>query len=226
MPSTRVPRRAAARDRVVEPARAQPGEVGGDVLRAGQDDEVGAGELGRAPRPDDVGHLLQRLELVEVRRRRVAHDGDPRRAGPRGRRRGAVLVRQPVLDARQQADVGHPGRALELLRARARAARSSPRNLFSTKPRRELAVLVGHERPRAVEVREGAAAVDVRDEHDGRVGRVRGAHVREIGGAQVRLGRAPGALEQHELVLREQLLQRPLRDRPERRRPLAPRRCG
>ena len=69
---------------------------------------------------------------------------------------------------------------------------------------------------------ERAAAVDVRDEHHGRIGRVRRAHVGEVGRAQVRLGRAARALQEHEVVLREQLAERAQRDRPQRRRALAP----
>ena len=222
MPSTRVPRRAAAAIASPSPRSPEPGEVGGNVLRAGQDDEVGPVEVVGASRPDELRDLLQGLELVEVRRGRVAHGRHPRsarstpaaprrrpRPGARGRRTGA---------GRRTASPSSRSRS-----SGAGASRlSSPRNLFSTNPRRSSRSSFGHERPRSVQVRERAAAVDVRDEHDGRVGRMRGAHVGEVGGAEVGLGRAPRALEQHELVLREQAPQRLCRDRPERRRPLAP----
>ena len=179
MPRTRVPRLAAAVDRLVEAARSQPGEVGGDVLRAGQDDELGIVEIGRVPRPDDLRDLLQRLELVEVRGGRVAHDRDPRRAGstavePPRRPRREGRARRTAADRRTPCRWRARG-----LRARDARRRLRRRGTCSGRIRSEASsVLVGHERPGAVEVRERAAAVDVRDEDDGRSRGVRRAHVR------------------------------------------------
>jgi hypothetical protein len=81
----------AGGDRVREPRLAEPGEVGRDVLRAGQNDELGAVEGARTRDPFDPSHLLELAELVEVRGRRIADDGDGG-AGAAACRR-SVLVR-------------------------------------------------------------------------------------------------------------------------------------
>jgi hypothetical protein len=72
-------------------------------------------------------------------------------------------------------------------------------------------------------VRERAAALDVGDERDPRVGQPRDAHVREVGALQVDLRRAPGALDDQQLVIAREGEQRLLDHRPQRRRPLPPR---
>ena len=52
------------------------------------------------------------------------------------------------------------------------------------------------------DLRDHAAAIDVADQHDRRFGRARKPHVGDIVGAQVDLGRAAGALHQHEIGAR------------------------
>ena len=80
--------------------------------------------------------------------------------------------------------------------------------------------------PRPVEVREHAAAVDVPDEDDRRVGDPRRAHVGEVGLEEVDLRRAARPLEQHEVVLGQKLAQRALDRRPEPGAALAPGQCA
>ena len=87
-----------------------------------------------------------------------------------------------------------------------------------------LAGRVGDERPRAVEVGERAAAVDVGDEQGGGVGVGEHPVVDEVG--EVDLGRAAGALDDDELVLAAQPVERRGHRRPQVRAALAPRHRG
>ena len=63
-------------DEVGEPGLPEPGEVGGDVLRAGKDDELCVREVAVSRRVANVDDLLELLELVEVRGSRVTDDCD------------------------------------------------------------------------------------------------------------------------------------------------------
>ena len=47
-------------ERVVQSSCAEPGTVGGDVLRPGEHDEVRVRQLCRRPHPDELGDLLER----------------------------------------------------------------------------------------------------------------------------------------------------------------------
>ena len=51
----------------------------------------------------------------------------------------------------------------------------------------------------ADEAGDDAAAVDIADEHDRHVGRLGEAHVGDVAGAEIDLGRAAGALDQHDV---------------------------
>ena len=134
-----------------------------------------------ARRPDDVRDLLERLQLVEVRGGRVADDRDrraagARRAAPRRRpRRAARVARHGSTPA-----TGMPVSAASCGGAGASSA-ASPRNLFRTKPRSERRSSGRQQRPGAVQVGEGAAAVDVGDEQHRRAGACADAHVGEVG---------------------------------------------
>ena len=55
-------------------------------------------------------------------------------------------------------------------------------------------------RPGADQAGDHAAAVDVADQHDRHVGGLGEAHVGDVAGAQVDLGRAAGALDQHQVA--------------------------
>ncbi len=48
-------------------------------------------------------------------------------------------------------------------------------------------------------LRDHAAAVDIADQHHGHVGGPGEAHIGDVAGAQVDLGRAAGPLDQHEV---------------------------
>src|SRR5690606_17361828 len=64
---------AGGTDRGVEVPGDHPVHVGGDVLGAGKDDEVGAVEVGGGGCPADVRGVSEQVPLVEVRCVRVAH---------------------------------------------------------------------------------------------------------------------------------------------------------
>ena len=73
-------------------------------------------------------------------------------------------------------------------------------------------------RVRADEAGDDAAAVDVAEQHHGHVGGRGKAHVGDVAGAQVDLGRAAGAFDQHEIgVARE--VRKALQHRRQQRRP-------
>ena len=133
-------------------------------------------------------------------------------------RDGSILA---TLAARE-ADVGVVGYEMAKLVKQAGEERRVAAELVQHEAAEELPVLLRQERPGAVEVRERAAAVDVRDEQHGGAGDVRAAHVREVGVAEVDLRGTARALEHDELVLGEQAPQRVLGDGPERAATLAP----
>ena len=56
-------------------------------------------------------------------------------------------------------------------------------------------------------LRDHAAAIDVADENDRHVGAPRKAHIGDVVGAQIDLGRAAGAFDQHQIGLRLQPLE-------------------
>ena len=61
--------------------------------------------------------------------------------------------------------------------------------------------------PDADHLRDHAAALDVADEHDRHIGAPRKTHIGDVVGAQVDLGRAAGAFDQHEIGFRLQPLE-------------------
>ena len=92
---------------------------------------------------------------------------------------------------------------------------ASPRNLLSTKPRTSDAVLRGQQLERAEEVREGAAAIDVADDQRRRRRGFRHAHVDDVGRLQIDLRGGTRALDHHEVVGSEQLIEAAANRRPQ-----------
>ena len=145
----------------------------------------------------------QRLEVVEVRDQRQSHDGDVDRAGhtPTG---SVVQVQrvlgghEPRFEARDDAEHRH---------ARARAQLGEPRGehgLVATESIDDEAADPGavgrvEQRKRSQERGEHAAAIDVAHEQHRRLGHAGHAHVDNVAVAQVDLGRAPRALDDHEV---------------------------
>ena len=201
-------------DEVGEPGLPEPGEVGGDVLRAGKDDELGVREVAVSRRVANVDDLLELLELVEVRGSRVTDDGDVCRRLSLRRHGDAVLVGESVREPGEDAERRDPGQLLETFRRRREQGRIAAK-LVEDEPANQSLLVGRQQRPGAVEMGEGAAAVDVGYQHDGRFGLPGDAHVGQVGVAEVDLGRAPCPFEQDELVLGKQRVQRLADRRPE-----------
>ena len=66
------------------------------------------------------------------------------------------------------------------------------------------AVAAVHHRLRADDLRDHAAAVDISAQHHRHIRRRGKAHVGDVAGAQVDLGRAAGALDDHQIMRRPQ----------------------
>ena len=126
----RLPR---VRERAVEPVVAQALEVLDGRLRPGQDDEVGALDVGRRAREAHAHAGLggERVDVGEVAHPAQAEHGDVervarrRRLGPRGLQRERVLGVDPQVRRRTGStpSVGRPVSSSQLRRARARGSR-------------------------------------------------------------------------------------------------------
>ena len=77
------------------------------------------------------------------------------------------------------------------------------------------AVVFGHQRPGAVQMGKGTAAVDVGHQQADGIGVARHPQVHHIAGLQVDLGRRPGPLDDDHIVLAAQVVQRLCQQRPD-----------
>ena len=187
-----------------QPCCAQEGEIGDGRLRARQDDEVGVapGSARRAARrpADTPGSMPQRIEIVEIGDARQHRHGDRerrRRASPRRARDRAHP--RPAASAAcgshgTTPSDGQPVRSLDRRERRRRTGAASPRNLLMRKPRMRARSAGSQHRMRADEAGDHAAAVDVADQDHRHVGGLGKAHIGDVAGAQVDLGRAARAL--------------------------------
>jgi hypothetical protein len=112
-----------------------------------------------------------------------------------------------VLEPRQHADDRHAGQLLDERRT-GRQERRVAAELVEDEAADPRPLFFGEQGPGAVEVSEGAAAVDVGDKQDRRLGRARDAHVGQVELPQIDLGRAAGAFDHDQLELVEQRAQR------------------
>ncbi len=207
-------------DGAVEAPRAQPRQVGRHVLGAREDDEIGAVEVGRVLRERHPGGAGEQVQLVEVGAEREAQHDDALGAWAGvGAHRGTLLVGQLVVQHRHDAGARHPGELGELRRPGREQRRIAP-EAVQHESGEALARRGRDERPRAVQVGEGAAAVDVGDEQGRGVGVLEHPVVDEVG--EVDLGRAPRPLQHDELVLGAQRLERRRHRRPQRRAAVTP----
>ncbi len=125
-----------------------------------------------------------------------------------------------MVEHRQHAGGGHAGQLGEPGRAGFEQRRVAA-ELVEHEAGQALAGLVGHERPGAVQVGERPAAVDVADEQRRGVGVVEHPVVDEVG--QVDLRRAAGPLDDDELVVGTQAVERVGHRRPQMWATVAPR---
>jgi hypothetical protein len=170
------------------------------VLGTGQHDQVGAGQRSRRARPTHVGDLLQPNELVQVGGVRPADDAHPPAVTARRPEGRALLVGQRVLDPGDDADGRHPCDLLQLRRRRGQQPDIAA-ELVEQKPADVRPPERWQQRPRAIQVGEGAAPINVGDQQHGRVGQLGHAHVDDVVGPQVQLSRAAGALDHDHVVL-------------------------
>src|SRR5205085_6993359 len=89
----------ASRDAAIQTGRSQPPEVAGHVLRSRQDYEICTIQVRGLARPADQRHLLQRLELIQIRGEWISNYGHGlRRIGVSYRRGGTILVGKVMLE--------------------------------------------------------------------------------------------------------------------------------
>ena len=220
MPSTGTPASARRDDRARQARGAQPLEVGQRALRPRNHDRGRRFELGGAA--DEARVRAERGELVQVRdpgqRRRSAMrpspasglwSATPSSSGSGTSSHGTTpSVGTPV---RSSSHSG-PGASSDGVAAEA----------VEQEAREQVALGLGEAVPRAEQVCERPAAVDVAAQQDGRADLERDRHVDDVAVAQVDLGRTARALDHDDVVVVHQPVQRRANDRPERRAALAP----
>jgi hypothetical protein len=87
------------RDGRIEPGLPQPADVVGDMLRAGQDQQVRAGNGLRMPRPahGGAGYALQRRKFIEIADSGVGDDHDRQSCTHGPRIEDAVFLGQSMI---------------------------------------------------------------------------------------------------------------------------------
>ncbi len=204
MPSTGPPRAARSFYGAGQAALAQPGQVGHGGPAAGQDHQVGVGDLGGGgDEPDRHARLgRQRVGVGEV-----ADPGQPDHRHPEhvaGRAQGRLIRPGPEAERvlrvqpqpgrpRQHAEHRPAGEVAQPVQARLQQSGVAA-ELVHHEPGDQRLVLGAEQGEGAVQGGQRAAPVDVGD-HDHRQARRPGqAHVRDVVRAQVDLGRAARTL--------------------------------
>ena len=200
------PAAAYVRLQVDVPAlRAEELEVGDRRLAAGQDDEVRI-ERQRPTRRDEFElHLRlepQRVEVVEVRDVRHVRDRDPN-ARAFARVASAGMLQLHGIFRRQRSSRMQPRHDAERRPAGARFDRVDAgaeqlhvaAKLVDDEAANALAILRIEHRMCADQRRNHVTAIDIADEHDRHVGRVRESHVGDVVRAQVGFRRAARAFD-------------------------------
>ena len=146
--------------------------------------------------------------------------GDAAVAG-RALERDAVLLGQGDVEPRDDPERRHAGALLEPGRP-GREQRGVAAEAVEQEAGEQRALAVREAVPRAQQVREGAAAVDVAAQQHGRRDIERDGHVDDVAVTQVDLGRAARAFDHDDVEIVEQAVQRAAHDGPEPRAALAP----
>ena len=127
----------------------------------------------------------------------------------------AILFRQPVTGPhRNGGHHRHAGQFQHALGRRGQQAGIAP-EAVQHEALQTPAVILGNQRPGAVQVREGASPIDVRHQQAGRIGMPRHAQVHHVAGLQVDLGRRPRPLDHDHVVLAAQRIQGLRQQRPD-----------
>ena len=141
--------------------------------------------------------------------------GPPRGSPPVPILEPAILFRQPVTGPhRDGGHHRHAGQFQHALGRRGQQARIAP-EAVQHEALQTPAVVLGNQRPGAVQVREGASPIDVRHQQAGGVGVPRHAQVHHVAGLQVDLGRRPRPLNHDHVVLAAQRIQGLSQQRPD-----------
>ena len=216
-------------DRIGHTGRLEPLQVFGNVLGAGQDQQVGSKHRFRVAGPAQVHawQRVERLKLVQIADARIRHHDDRQRAGSggtcgRGVEDTVFLGQAVVALQRQHAHGGHAGQRLQHLRAGREQAGVAP-ELVQHEAADQRALGGRQQLVRAVEVREGATAVDVAHQQHRRAGLARHPHVGDVAAVQVDLGGRAGAFDHQHIVLGHQRVQGVARRGPHQFAAAAPR---
>ena len=127
----------------------------------------------------------------------------------------AILFRQPVTGPhRDGGHHRHAGQFQHALGRRCQQAGIAP-EAVQHEALQTPAIILGNQRPGAVQVREGASPIDVRHQQAGGVGVPRHAQVHHVAGLQVDLGRRPRPLDHDHVVLAAQRIQGLSQQRPD-----------
>ena len=159
-------------------------------------------EIGDA-RQQRHGDLDPSRDSLAALRRICGRDGQPRPGWMRTPQRHRILGRQQrgLGEKRHDAEAAPAG----ALADRGDAAVEQPdiaAEFVDDIAGQPAALGRRQQRVRADELRDDAAALDVADQHDRHVGGLGEAHIGDVAGAQIDLGRAAGALDEHEIGLR------------------------
>ena len=205
-------------DRGVEPAGAQPGQVGDGRAGPGQHHQVGADQVARRGGEEDVevGLEPERVDVGEVADPRQPDDRDPEHAvavcapgDRRGRGRPRSRARAPGATAAPRTSAVRSAGSAR--RCPGASSDRSPRNLLATNP----AISAWSAGSSSATVPNSAANSPPRSMSPtttvGRSGVPGQAHVHVVAGAQVDLGRAAGALGDDHVVPAGQVVVRRVR---------------
>ena len=207
-------------ERVEEATAAERSQVGDGRPGAGQHDEVGSPQLVGPRHPADVhaGFGHQRVEVREVGQARQQQYGHVeqvrcrrrgrRRRGPRQRVLGVEL--EP-LEEGQHAERRDTRAGLELVRTVAQQGGITPEPVDDEAADRP-SQLLGEDGDGAEEMGEHPATLDVAHDDGGQAGPHGQAQVHDVVLQQVDLGRAAGALADHDVVPGAQRRQRTVDD--------------
>ena len=216
----------------VQPLRAQPGQIAGRGLAAGQHDPVSALQLRGRARPDQAQarHVFQGLEFIQIAQARPGDDGHRQRrhAGVPAAGRRAAVVKHPVFFGQAVLALhgngghgGHARQAFELLR-RGREQGGIAPEFVEHKAVDERTVGLGQQRPGAVKMGESAAPVHIGHQQAARASVAGHAHVHDIARHEVDLGGRACAFDDQHVVFGPQRIQRGGNVRPGHGPALAP----
>ena len=200
-------------DRIGHTGRLEPLQVFGHVLGARQDQQVGSKHRSGVAGPAQL-HARQRaqgLELVQIADSWIGHHDDRQGAvssvaSGRGIEDTVFLGQAVVAHQRQHAHGWHAGQRLQHLGAGRQQAGVAP-ELVQHEAANQRTLSGRQQLVRAVEVRKGAAAVDVAHQQHRRAGLARHAHVGDVAAVQVDLGGRARAFDHQHLVLSHQRVQ-------------------